>query len=324
MVIVAQGSDGYQAGNHVERLEAMTIFVAVVDEGGFAAAARKLKISPPVVTRAVNSLEARMGVRLLARTTRVVRLTEVGARYADDCRRLLADLAELEEAAAGTHQSIRGRLVVTAPAMFGRMYITPIVMAYLRSYPDTEVECRFVDRVVNMMDEGVDVAIRIGVLQDSSYQALPVGQVRRVVCASPAYLSEHGAPRAPADLRQHALIATTGLTPSPIWRFDQAGEQVMVQVRPRLMVSSNDDAITAATGGFGIARLLSYMVARPLAEGALTEVLHGHDTAILPIHVIQHEGRHAAGKVRAFLDLATTTLRGDAALQLQKAGRTRK
>lgn len=306
----------------MDRLEAMTIFVAVVEEGGFAAAARKMKISPPVVTRAVNNLEAMMGVRLLARTTRIVRLTEVGARYANDCRRVLADLAESEEAASGTHRSVRGRLVITAPSLFGRMFVTPIVTAYLRRYPDTEVECRFLDRVVNMMDEGVDVAIRIGPLQDSSYQALPVGQVRRVVCASPLYLRQHGTPLTPADLTQHVLISTAGLTPSPDWRFARAEEPAVVHVRPRLTVSSNDDAIVAALDGFGITRLLSYMVAKHLAAGTLTEVLREHETTVVPIHVMQHEGRHAPAKVRAFLDMATEALRGDPALTLKKHGRT--
>jgi DNA-binding transcriptional LysR family regulator len=314
--------DCYHTGNNVDRLEAMTIFVAVVDEGGFAAAARQLKISPPVVTRAVNNLEARMGVRLLARTTRIVRLTEVGARFANDCRRVLADLAESEEAAAGTHRSVRGRLVITAPSLFGRMFITPIVTTYLRRYPDTEVECRFLDRVVNMMDEGVDVAIRIGPLQDSSYQALPVGQVRRVVCASPAYLRQHGTPLTPADLAQHVLISAVGLTPSPNWPFALAEEAVIVNVRPRLTVSSNDDAIVAALDGFGMTRLLSYMVAKELAAGTLTEVLREHEATVLPIHVMQHEGRHAPGKVRAFLDMATEALRGDPALTLKLRGRT--
>jgi len=312
--------DCYRTGNSVDRLEAMTIFVTVVDEGGFAAAARKMKISPPVVTRAVNNLEAMMGVRLLVRTTRIVRLTEVGERYANDCRRVLVDLAESEEAATGTHRSVRGRLVVTAPSLLGRMFVTPIVTAYLRRYPDTEVECRFLDRVVNMMDEGVDVAIRIGPLQDSSYQALPVGQVRRVVCASPDYLRQHGTPRTPADLAQHVLISASGVTPSLDWRFTGAEEPVIVRVRPRLMVSSNDDAIVAAADGFGITGLLSYMVAKQLAAGTLTEVLPDHETTALPVHVMQHEGRHAPGKVRAFLDMATEALRGDPALTLKKRG----
>src|SRR5260370_14586597 len=208
---LSEAMDRYPTGNNMDRLDAMAIFIAVVDEGGFAAASRKLKISPPVVTRAVSDLEAMMGVRLLTRTTRIVRITDVGERYASDCRRILADIAETEEAAAGTHRSVRGRLIITAPALFGRMFVTPIVTAYLKRYPDTEVECRFLDRVVNMMDEGIDVAIRIGPFQDSSYQAMPVGRVRRVVFASPAYLEQYGVPLAPDDLTQHTFISAGAL-----------------------------------------------------------------------------------------------------------------
>jgi DNA-binding transcriptional LysR family regulator len=294
----------------MDRLEAMAIFLAVVDEGGFAAAARKMKISPPVVTRAVGDLEAAMGVRLLTRTTRVVRVTEVGTRYAGDCRRILADIAETEDLASGAHGAVRGRLVITAPALFGRMYVTPVVMAYLRRYPETEVECRFMDRVVNMMDEGVDAAIRIGPLQDSSYQAIHVGQVRRVVCASPAYLERCGTPTTPAELAQHALVSAAGVTPSPDWRFMQKEQPLTIRVRPRLTVATNDEAIIAALDGFGITRVLSYMVAQELSAGRLIEVLRDDETAVLPVHVMQHEGRHAARKVRAFLDMAIQELRG--------------
>lgn len=294
----------------MDRLESMAIFLAVVDEGGFAAAARKLKISPPVVTRAVSELEAAMNVRLLTRTTRVVRVTDAGMRYASDCRRVLADIAEMEDVASGTHGAVRGRLVVTAPALFGRMYVTPIVMAYLRRYPETEVECRFADRVVNMMDEGVDVAVRIGQLQDSSYQAIPVGQVRRVLCASPGYLEQHGTPLVPAELKQHVIVSANGVTPSQDWRFMKDDTPTVVRVQPRLAVMSNDEAIIAALDGFGITRVLSYMVAPHLSDGRLVEVLRTHETAVLPVHVMQHEGRHAARKVRAFLDMAINELRG--------------
>lgn len=295
----------------MDRLASMAIFLAVVDEGGFAAAARKMKISPPVVTRAVNELEAAMQVRLLTRTTRVVRVTDVGARYAGDCRRVLADIAEMEDLASGAHGAVRGRLVVTAPALFGRMYVTPVVMAYLRCYPEVEVECRFVDRVVNMMDEGIDVAIRIGPLQDSSYQAIPVGQVRRVLCASPSYLKQHGTPLTPEDLKQHVIVSANGVTPSPDWRFIKDETQTIVRVQPRLSVMSNDEAIIAALDHFGITRVLSYMVAPHLSDGRLVEVLRDHETAMLPVHVMQHEGRRAARRVRAFLDIAIAQLRED-------------
>ncbi|MCC6071977.1 LysR family transcriptional regulator [Massilia sp. GCM10020059] len=298
----------------MDRLESMAIFLAVVDEGGFAAAARKMKISPPAVTRAVGELETAMGVRLLTRTTRVVRVTEVGARYASDCRRVLADITDMEDQASGAHAAVRGRIVVTAPALFGRMYVTPVVLAYLRRYPEAEVECRFADRVVNMMEEGVDVAIRIGQLQDSSYQAVPVGTVRRVVCASPSYLEAHGTPLAPADLKQHVIVSARGVTPSPDWRFMKDDTAVSVRVQPRLSVMSNDEAIIAATDGFGMTRVLSYMVAPQLSDGRLVEVLRAHETAALPVHVMHHEGRHAARKVRAFLDMAIQELRGASAV----------
>jgi DNA-binding transcriptional LysR family regulator len=293
----------------------MAIFVAVVDEGGFAAAARKLQLSPPVATRAVTELEEVMGVRLLTRTTRVVRVTEVGARYAQDCRRILADVTETEEAATGSHGAVRGRLVVTSSSMFGRMRVVPIVTEYLRRYPDTEVECRFLDRVVNMVDEGVDVSIRIGTLQDSGYHALRVGQVRRVVCASPVYLAQRGTPRSLADLAEHVVIMANGITPSVDWRFTAGEQTTVVRVRPRLNTSSNDAAIDAALDGFGITRVASYMVANHLASGRLVEVLGEQEVSPLPIHVMHHEGRHAARKVRAFVDLASQTLRDDQSLR---------
>lgn len=294
----------------MDRLASMTMFLAVVDEGGFAAAARKLKISPPVVTRAVSELEAAMNVRLLTRTTRVVRVTDVGLRYAADCRRILGEIADMEGLASGTHGAVRGRLVVTAPSLFGRMYVTPLVIKYLRRYPEVEVECRFTDRVVNMMDEGVDAAIRIGQLQDSSYQAIPVGKVRRVVCASPSYLKQHGTPLIPDDLKHHLMISANGVTPSGDWRFIKDGVSKIVRVHPRLTVFSNDEAIIAALDGLGITRVLSYMVAPHLSDGRLVEVLGDHEAEMLPVHVMQHEGRHAARKVRAFLDIAISELRG--------------
>jgi DNA-binding transcriptional LysR family regulator len=299
----------------MDKLLAMTAFLAVVDEGGFAAASRKLKVSPPVVTRAVSDLEKSIGVRLLTRTTRVVRLTDVGARYAEDCRRILADVLETDEAAAGTHGSVRGRLVVTAPALFGRMHVTPIVTAYLRRYPETEVDCRFLDRIVNMMDEGVDVAIRIDNLPDSSHHATQVGKVRRVVCASPAYLKKRGKPRTPADLARHTLVASVSVARGTEWRFGRDGSTVAVRIQPRLAVTTNDAAIEAALDGFGITRVLSYQVAAHLASGELVELLRDHDSSVIPIHVMQHEGRQAPQKVRAFLDMAIKTLRAGAAFQ---------
>ena len=298
----------------MDRLYTMAIFLAVVDEGGFAPAARKLQISPPVVTRAVSELEASIGVRLLVRTTRVVRVTDVGARYANDCRRILADVAYTEKAAAGTHSAPRGRLVITASVLFGEMYVTPIVTEYLRRYPETDVECRFLDRVVNMMDEGVDTAIRIGVLPDSNYQAVKVGQVRQVVCASPEYLKARGIPRSPDELKAHDVISAVGVTPSSDWRFEHQGKQLRVRVHPRMTSTSNGAAIAAALDGFGLTRVISYMVARHLAAGRLKTVLTQFEAPPVPVNVVHYEGPHSTPKVRAFIDLAIGMLRADGAL----------
>jgi DNA-binding transcriptional LysR family regulator len=298
----------------MDKLSAMAIFVAIVDEGGFASAARKLRISPPVVTRAVTELEDSMGVRLLVRTTRVVRVTEVGARYAADCRRILADVAETETSAAGSHGAPRGKLVITASVMFGAMYVTPIVTEYLRRYPETDVECRFLDRVVNMMDEGVDAAIRIGALPDSSYQAVRVGQVRQVLCASPAYLDARGVPASPEDLGRHDLIAATAVTATNDWRFERDGKPATVKVHPRLSSTSNDAALRAALDGFGITRVISYMAAPYLAAGRLKTVLGRYETLPVPVSVVHHEGRQSSRKVRAFLDMAIAALSADSAL----------
>ena len=298
----------------MDRLHTMAIFLAVVDEGGFAPAARKLRISPPVVTRAVTELEETMGVRLLTRTTRVVRVTEVGARYAADCRRILADVAESEQAAAGTHAQPRGKLVITSSVLFGAMYVTPVVTEYLRRYPETEVECRFVDRVVNLMDEGIDVAIRLGHLPDSSYQAVRVGQVRQVVCASPAYLDARGIPLTPGELAGHDIVLASALTASPDWRFEAEREPVVVRLHPRIISTSNDAAIAAVVRGFGLTRVISYMVAPQLADGRLKTVLAQHESAPVPVNVVHHEGRRSTPKVRAFIDLAVALLRAEGAL----------
>ena len=187
----------------MDRLHLMRVLVAVVDAGGFAGAARKLDLSPPAITRAIAALESRLAVRLLTRTTRVVRVTEAGARYAEDCRRILAEVDEADEAAGGVHAVPRGRLTITAPVLFGGMHVVPVVTEFLDRFPEVSAACWFVDRVVNIVDEGVDVAVRIGELPDSSAQAIRVGAVRRVICAAPAYLERHGTPVHPDELARH-------------------------------------------------------------------------------------------------------------------------
>ncbi|HWW72168.1 MAG TPA: LysR substrate-binding domain-containing protein, partial [Duganella sp.] len=234
-------------------------------------------------------------------------------RYAADCRRILADVADSEQAAAGTHDQPRGKLVITSSVLFGAMYVTPVVTEYLRRYPDTEVECRFVDRVVNMMDEGIDVAVRLGNLPDSSYQAVRVGQVRQVVCASPAYLDARGIPLTPEQLAGHDIVLANAVTTSHDWRFESERQPVVVRVRPRLVSTSNDAAIAAVVRGFGLTRVISYMVAPHLAAGRLKTVLSQYESAPVPVNVVHHEGRRSTTKVRAFIDLAVSLLRAEGA-----------
>ncbi len=298
----------------MDRLQAMTTFVAVVDSGGFASAARKLNLSPPVVTRAVAELEERLGLRLLTRTTRVVRVTDAGARFADDCRRILGDIEEAETAATGTHTAPRGTLTLTAPVLFGHLYVTPILVNYLQRFPEVDAQCLFLDRVVNVVEEGIDVAVRIGELPDSSLQATRVGRVRRVLVAAPAYLKAHGMPQRPEALADHTIVSASGVTPLPEWRFNDGGKPLLQRLHARMRSTSNDSAIAAAVAGLGITRLLSYQVAAHLKTGALQIVLENFEAAPLPVHVVHHEGRRATQKVRSFIDLAVETLRADSAL----------
>jgi DNA-binding transcriptional LysR family regulator len=299
----------------MDRFHLMRTFAAVVDAQGFAGAARRLGVSAPAVTRAIAELEQRLGARLLTRTTRVVRVTDAGERYVDDCRRILAEVDEAEQSAGGVHQAPRGRLTVTAPAMFGGMHVMPLVVDYLRRHPDVTVQCWFVDRIVNLVEEGVDVAIRIGELPDSSAHALRVGAVRRVICASPAYLKKHGRPEQPADLAQHTIIAANALAPAPEWRLRVNGTARAVRVHPRLATTTNDAAIAAAVAGFGLTLVLSYQVADLLRTRKLTAVLEDCEPDPLPVHVVHREGRRAAHKVRAFVDLAVERLRANRAIR---------
>jgi DNA-binding transcriptional LysR family regulator len=300
--------------HEMDRFQAMATFVTVVETGGFASAARKLDVSPSVVSRVVTELEERLGVRLLTRTTRVVRLTDAGSAYFENCRRILGEVDEAELSATGTHSSPRGTLSVTAPMLFGKYYITSIVLDYLTRYPDTDVQCTFLDRVVNMVDEGIDVAVRIGELPSSSLQAIGVGKVRRVLCASPEYLERYGEPQRPEDLANHVSILSSGISPSPEWRLYEGDRPLVVRLQPRLTTTTNDSAIIAAAAGFGITRLLSYQVAHHLRDGTLRIVLPDFEPPALPIHVVHREGRHVIQKVRAFLDLAIETLRADTSL----------
>lgn len=299
----------------MDRLQLMTVFVAVAEAESFNGGARRLAMSPPAVTRAIAALEARLGVRLLDRTTRHVRVTELGQRYLDDARRIIAEVDDAEDALAGSNGTPQGQLTVTAPVLFGKMFITPLLVEYLQRYPGMAVSALFLDRVVNLIEEGVDVGIRVGELPDSSLQALRVGEVRRVLCAAPAYLAAQGVPVHPQQLLQHCIIAATGVTPSVEWKFWQGNQVTPVRLQPRLTVTTNDAAIAAAVAGFGITRLMSYQVAEQVASGQLQIILPDFEAAAIPIHVLHREGRHKSARVRSFVDLAVERLRQQLAMQ---------
>ncbi|WP_448197200.1 LysR family transcriptional regulator [Pseudomonas putida] len=293
----------------MDQIHLMKVFVAVGELESFAAAARRLDISPAAVTRAVSALEDMLGVKLLLRTTRSVRLTQAGGRYLEDTRHILASISEANEAAAGINATPKGELAVTAPILFGKKFVMPSIVRYLQRYPEVDVSAYFLDRIVNMVEEGMDVAVRIGPLPDSGLKALRVGRVRRMLCASPEYLARHGVPQHPSDLPAHAVIATTNLSPRAGWRFGVTDEPALVRIKPRLTVTSNDGAIAAAVGGLGIARLLSYQVVDEVASGQLQVLLADYEEAPWPIHVLHRESKHGSAKVRMFVDLLAHELR---------------
>lgn len=296
----------------MDRIQTMAAFLAVVDEEGFSAAARKLQVSPSVITRAVTELEERLGTRLLTRTTRFVRLTDTGRVYAENCRRILADLEEADEMATGTHAAPKGQFTVTSSVNFGCMHVAPVVRDYLTQYPEVAIHCWFIDRKVNLVDEGVDVAVRIGELPDSSLQAIRVGNVRQVLCAAPAYLQRHGVPQRPEDLERHIIVTATGVTPTPEYRFR---DDLKIRLQPRMTTTTNESAAATAAAGFGITRLPLYQIAPALQRGELQLVLEAFERPPLPIHVVHREGRNATRKIRAFIDMTVDALRGDPSLR---------
>jgi DNA-binding transcriptional LysR family regulator len=294
----------------VDRLEAMHVFVAVAEAEGFAAGARRLGMSPPAVTRAISALEDRLGTRLFKRTTRSVRLTDAGKRYLVDCKRILFEIEDAESFAAGGDVEPRGLLRVTASVNFGRMFVAPLVFDFMGRHPRVQVRTLLVDHIVNLVDEGIDVAVRIAHLPDSTLRAVRVGAVRQVLCASPAYLEARGRPQRPADLARHDTIAFAGIPPHRLWSFVGDGDKAeIVHPEPRLFVNTADTAIAAAKAGKGLVRVLSYMIQPELRARQLELVLTDYEPAALPIHLVYPDARRATSSVRAFVELATGRLR---------------
>jgi DNA-binding transcriptional LysR family regulator len=286
-----------------DRFEVMQVFVAVCDAQGFSAAARKLDMSPSVVTRMIAALEARLGIRLLQRTTRSVRLTDAGARYLERARRIVAAGEEAELSAQEERGEPTGRLVVAAPVVFGRLHATPLLTRYLALYPKVSVELQLANHYVSLVEEGVDVAIRVGDLVDSGLIARGLGRTRRALVASPAYLSAHGVPRLPDDLTGHRLIAFAGAASRREWPFWSDGAVSSVPVAPQFFTNSGDAAIDHAIAGGGIASALSYQVIDACRDGRLVEVLREFAPPPLPIQAVFPTSRLLSRKVRAFIDL---------------------
>ncbi|WP_050477055.1 LysR family transcriptional regulator [Herbaspirillum rhizosphaerae] len=293
----------------MNRLDSMSILIAVVDAGSLSAAARFLDMPLATVSRKVAELEAHLKTRLLHRSTRQLSLTEAGISYVAACRRILEEIGEAERAATGEYASPKGELVVTAPVAFGRLHVVPVVAEFLAHYPEIGINLILTDRVVHLMDEHADAAIRIGELPDSALMATGVGTVRRVVCASPAYLAAYGVPARPEDLAGHACVTFEVLASMRAWVFGAGKSELSVPVQSRLTVNTAEAAIAAATLGVGLIRVLSYQVADAVREQALRMVLEEFESAPLPVSLVHTGQAPLPLKLRAFLDFATPRLR---------------
>ncbi|KIC45719.1 LysR family transcriptional regulator [Ruegeria sp. ANG-S4] len=292
----------------MDRLQALEVFVAVAEAESFVGAARSLGLSAPSATRGINALEDRLGARLFTRTTRRVRLTDVGKTYLEDARHILSQLQAADDTAKGAATNPVGQLRLTCPHEFGRIYITPILTAFLDAHPEMSADAVMLDRVVNLVEEGFDLAVRIGPLPSSGLSAVRVGQLRRVVCASPAYLERHGRPLSPSDLQEHQIVSASPVSPVTEWRFG-LDQQTVVRVKPRLSVSSVAAAISVARNGWGMCRALSYQVMPDIHDHSLVTVLEEFEPAPLPIHLVHAEGRRAPAKIRSFVDFAKQRLK---------------
>ena len=291
----------------MDRFDAMQAFVTVADLKGFAPAARKLGLSPSGVTRLIAALEDRLGARLLQRTTRSVTLTDIGTRYLERVRRVLADVEEAEGSARDERTRPSGRLVVSAPIGFGRLHVSPVMSAYLKRYPEVSGELRLADRMINLVEDGVDLAVRIGHLPDSSLVARHVGEMRRIVVASSDYLKPRGEPKTPEAIAAHETIQFGATTASPEWRFVADGREVRMACAPRFSTNSADAAIQYAEQGGGLTRVLAYQAAEAIKAGRLKIVLAKFEPPALPIHIVYPTSRLLSAKVRAFIDLVVET-----------------
>jgi DNA-binding transcriptional LysR family regulator len=289
----------------MDRFEAMTVFVTIAEAGSLSAAARRLEQPLATVSRKLAQLEAQLKARLIARSTRRLELTDAGRDYLEASRQILERVDEAERAAAGAYVRPHGRLVISAPVVFGRLHLLPVVVSFLREFPDVDVRLIQADRVVNLLEEHVDLALRIGELADGSLVATRVGEIRRVVCASPAYVAAQGRPQTPADLARHACISFESLMSASRWVFPDE----TVEVRSRLSVTTAEAAIAAAQQDLGVCRVLSYQVAAALHDGTLERLLPDHEPAAVPVSLVYPGQGRLPAKCRAFIDHAAPALR---------------
>jgi DNA-binding transcriptional LysR family regulator len=293
----------------MDRVEAMSLLLTVVDSGSLSAAGRRLNMPLATVSRRISDLEAHLKTRLLQRTSRRITLTDAGVGYVDACRRILDDIDAAERQATGEYSAPRGQLVITSAHVFGRLHVVPILAAFLAAYPDIDVRLLLSDGAVNLLESHVDVGVRMGPLADSSLRAIRVGAIRRVICASPAYLASRGTPQRPQDLTGHDCITFLGPVQPEVWEFPAGRENLAVPVRSRLVVNGAEAAVDAAIAGAGIVSIFTYQVAAAISAGRLVALPFFTDQVLIPVHLIYALAGLLPLKVRAFLDYAAPRLR---------------
>ncbi|WP_180733517.1 LysR family transcriptional regulator [Paraburkholderia sp. PGU19] len=306
----------------MDKFREMEVFVAIVDRGSFTGASEKLGMSAPTVSRALNSLETRVGAQLIARTTRSIRPTDAGMFYLEACRRVLDTIADAESNIAAEQSKPAGTLTVSAPVLFGQRFIAPLINAYANIYPDVSVNVVYVDRTTRLIEEGVDIAIRIGHLGDSSVFAVPLGSVSRRTYAAPAYLDALGEPVHPRQLSDHHCVSFTGVTHPLEWLFYENGSRLPVRVRPRMIVDLAPAAVMAAVDRVGITQLLSYQAAPEVLSGSLQRILAAFEPESIPVNLLHVERKGTSMKIRSFVEFVTETLRRNVHLQFVDAPKT--
>ena len=288
----------------MDRLESMSTLVAAVEAGSLSAAARRLGMPLPTVSRKVSELEAHLRTRLLNRSSRKLSLTDAGRSYLAACTRILEEINEAERAASGEYSAPRGDLVITAPIVFGRLHVLPVIAEFLRAYPEIDIRVVFSDRMTNLLEEQVDIAVRVGTLPDSGLIATRVGAITRCICASPEYFARRGMPKRPEQLSQHECVTFESFSSPDSWRFSGKRRDLSVNVHSRLVVNTAEAAVDAAIAGVGVTRLFSYQIAEAEAAGKLIRILRSYEMEPVPVHFVHANQALLPLKLRAFLDFA--------------------